>query len=143
MPRFTRAALVLPALALGACYHVTVDTGRAPNGQTIRQPFALGFIYGIVPPKTVETASQCPNGVSKVESQMSFVNGLVNAITFGIVTPMQIDVACAGPGGAGTGAAAAKTLKVGAKASTADVQAVFGKAADISTETGAPVYVQF
>jgi hypothetical protein len=143
MRRFAKTALILPALALGACYHVTVDTGRAPNGQTIREPFALGFIYGIVPPKTVETASRCPNGVSKVESQLSFVNGLVNIITFGIVTPMQIDVACAGPGGASSGASAAKTLKVGANSSTADVQAVFGKAAEISKETGAPVYVQF
>ena len=141
MRRFTKVALILPALALSACYHVTVDTGRAPNGQTIREPFALGFVYGIVPPKTLETASRCPNNVSRVETQQSVVNWLVSALTLGIVTPMQIDVACAGPGG--TGAAAAPTLKVGANASTADVQAVFGKAADISKETGAPVYVQF
>lgn len=143
MRRFARTALIVPALALGACYHVTVDTGRAPNGQTIREPFALGFVYGIVPPKTIETASRCPNGVSRVETQQSVVNWLVAALTLGIVTPMQVDVACSGPGGASTGSAAAPTLKVGANASTTDAQAVFGKAADISKETGAPVYVQF
>jgi len=143
MRRVAKAALVVPALVLSACYHVTVDTGRAPNGQAIREPFALGFVYGIVPPKTIETASRCPNGVSRVETQQSVVNWLVSAITLGIVTPMQVDVACAGPGGASTGSAASQTLQVGANASTAEVQAVFGKAADLSKVTGTPVYVQF
>ena len=43
-------ALVLaPTFVATGCDHVTVDAGRTPNGATIDQPFALGFVYGVVP----------------------------------------------------------------------------------------------
>src|SRR5438552_9867322 len=35
------------------------------------------WIAGLVPPSTVETQAKCPHGVSKVETQLSFVNQLV------------------------------------------------------------------
>ncbi|MGH7466761.1 MAG: Bor/Iss family lipoprotein [Longimicrobiales bacterium] len=50
--------------------------------QSIKQPWAMSFIYGLVPPKTMETAQQCPDGVAKVDTQLSFLNGLVAALTF-------------------------------------------------------------
>ena len=85
-------------LALSACYHATILTGRPEGTQKIEQPWALSWIYGLVPPKTLETAQKCPNGVARVETQMSFLNGLVAAITFEIFTPMDIKVTCAAGG---------------------------------------------
>ncbi len=92
-------ALVAMLLTLSACYHATVQTGLAPSAQTIEQKWATGWIYGLVPPATVQTMQGCPAGVARVETQQSFVNGLVAFITFGIYTPMEIIVTCAdGPG---------------------------------------------
>ena len=51
-------------------------TGRPLGTTTIEQPRALSFVYGLVPPPTVETASKCPSGVAQVETMHSFLNGL-------------------------------------------------------------------
>lgn len=91
--------LALALLLSSGCYHATIETGLQPGPQTIEVPFAHCWIYGLVPPATVETMAQCPNGVARVETQQSFVNGLVGVLTFGIYTPMDILVTCAGDGG--------------------------------------------
>ena len=77
------------------CYHAKVMTGESPGNAVIDIPFASSWIYGLVPPKTVEAAAECPGGVAIVETQQSFVNGLVGILTFGIYTPMRITVTCA------------------------------------------------
>jgi hypothetical protein len=61
--------------------------------------WASGWILGLVPPDAIDAGAECPNGVARVETQLSFVNQLVSIITFGIYTPMQIDVTCAARGG--------------------------------------------
>lgn len=78
-----------------ACYHATIDTGLTPSTQTLEKAWASGWIYGLVPPSPVETAQKCPNGVAKVETQLSFANQLVSFLTLGIYTPMEIKVTCA------------------------------------------------
>lgn len=96
MSRFARcAALLVLVLSSTACYHATVETGATPSAVTVRKGFAHGWIYGLVPPSTVETASKCTNGVARVETQLSFVNQLVSFFTWGIYTPMEVEVTCA------------------------------------------------
>ena len=85
-------------LALCGCYHATIETGLSPSPQTLENKWASGWIYGLVPPKTVETMQRCPNGVARVETQLSFANQLVNFLTLGIYTPMEIVVTCASGG---------------------------------------------
>ena len=87
-------ALVL-LVGVAACYHATIETGLTPGPTKIEKKWAHGFLYGLVPPTAVETLGQCPNGVAKVETQLSFLNQLANFITLGIYTPMQITVTCA------------------------------------------------
>lgn len=95
--RRTALGLVL-LLGMSACYHATVETGLSPSPQTLENKWASGWIYGLVPPSTVETMERCPNGVARVETQLSFANQLVNFLTLGIYTPMEIVVTCAAPG---------------------------------------------
>lgn len=94
MKLFRTSAIAL-AVLLSGCYHATVDTGRMPSPQVIEKSFASGWILGLVPPSTVATAAKCPDGVAKVETQLSFVNQLVSFITVGIYTPMSIKATCA------------------------------------------------
>lgn len=80
-----------------ACYHANVVTGLQPNGQTIERPWAHGFLWGLVPPSTIETMAECPNGVARVETKHSFLNQLAAGLTSGIYTPISITVSCAAP----------------------------------------------
>lgn len=132
------------AVAGGGCYHATVVTGKTPGPVVIDKPFALGFIYGLIPPPTVETMDRCPDGVAIVETQHSIVNSLVNILTGGIVTPMHITVTCAAPGSAAADIPAdADLVVVDADASTEEAQTAVGYAADQAADHGAPVYVRF
>jgi hypothetical protein len=116
-----------------ACYHATIDTGLTPSAQTIEKGWANGWIYGLVPPSPVETAQKCPNGVAKVETQLSFANQLVSFLTLGIYTPMEIKVTCS------TGRTSfLPTIKTGP-----DKAAAFEEAARLSLEIKQPVLVSF
>ena len=93
-------AVALALVAGSACYHATIETGATPSAVVIKKAFASSWIYGLVPPSPVQTASQCANGVARIETQLSFVNQLVGFLTLGIYTPMEITVTCAAAGSA-------------------------------------------
>lgn len=100
MPGLIRSLGAASLIALGGCYHATVETGATPSTVIIDKSFASSWIYGLVPPSTVSTAAKCPDGVAKVETQHTFLNQLVGFLTLGIYTPMQIRVTCAARGSA-------------------------------------------
>lgn len=134
----TVTTLVLGIAMLGsACYRATIETGLQPNGTMIQQKWAMSFVSGLVPPPTVETASKCPDGVAKVETYHSFLNSLVAAVTWGIVTPMTIEVSCAAKR---TSDAGGSTLNV---ADGQSVRAAVGIAAEQAVRTGEAVYLTF
>ena len=87
--------LIFCVIAIAGCYTATMETGLVPSNMTIKKNWAASWVYGLVPPNTVETAAQCPHGVAKVMTQLSFPNQLVGFLTFGIYTPMTIQVTCA------------------------------------------------
>src|SRR3954466_11648937 len=117
----------------GACYHATIDTGLTPSTVTIEKGWANGWIYGLVPPSPVETAQKCPNGVAKIDTQLSFANQLVDFLTLGIYTPMDIRVTCA------LGRTSSlQTIKAGP-----DKVAAFENAARLSLETRQPVLLSY
>jgi hypothetical protein len=133
------ASLLAASISLNACYHATIETGLTPSTQVLEQSFASSWIYGLVPPKTVETASRCPDGVAKVETQHTFVNQLVGFLTLGIYTPMNIRVTCAQAGAASSGA----SLTIPSSAGGEEVRAAFGDAAELVARTEAAVTVRF
>lgn len=98
---FATAVVGLVVLSTAGCYHAIIETGRPAAPQTVEIRWANSFIYGVVPPPITDVSAQCPNGVSRVETQLSFLNSLVAGITFGIYTPMQINATCAQGGGVG------------------------------------------
>jgi hypothetical protein len=134
--RIRRAAAVVAAFALTGCYHAVIQTGRPESTDVISIKWANGFIYGLVPPPIVETASRCTNGVAKVETQHSFLNMLAQFVTFGLYTPMQIDVTCAA-----RGTASAESVIEVQQGKT--MEQALGEALQLSAERNVPMYVQF
>ena len=96
MRTIAAAACAALLVSTAACYHATIETGLAPSTTVIEQSFASGWIFGLIPPNTVDAKAKCgARGVSKVETQHSFVNMLVQFVTFDIYTPIDITVTCA------------------------------------------------
>ncbi|MGE0354839.1 MAG: Bor family protein [Gemmatimonadales bacterium] len=133
-----RSTVLLATLVLAGagCYHATIQTGAAPSTTVIYQSFASSWIYGLVPPKTVETMEQCPSGVATVETQQSFVNGLVAILTLGIYTPMEIKVTCAA-----AGTALAPEISLPPEASPSQVTEALNTAIRTSKEEGRRVTI--
>ncbi len=131
------AAVLVGLVTVMGCYHATIETGAKPSTVTIEKRWASGWIAGLVPPKTIETASKCATGVAKVETKLSFLNQLVTLLTFSIYTPMEIVVTCAEPAEAPT-----TSMTIPDSASTASWQAALAEAADQSVTSKAPVFVQ-
>lgn len=130
-------------VATAGCYHATIETGRTPGSTTINNAWAHSFLYGLVPPATVETASRCSSGVARVETQLSFLNMVANAITFGIYSPMTLTVTCASGSMEEATAAAEDPVIVDRVGSGAwSLEAALNEATSRSLETGAPVYVR-
>ena len=87
-------ALVVGSLLLSGCYHVTVVSGTTPAPTVVDKPWQLSFIYGLVPPAELNVKQECPNGIHKVETETSFLNGLVGGITYSLFTPVHAKVTC-------------------------------------------------
>jgi hypothetical protein len=135
-------ALFVGAAALVGCWHATVETGLPVGTQTVSQPWASVWLWGLVPPKTVAASNECTSGVAKVETQLSFLNSLVHILTLGIYTPMEIKVTCAASSSSML-PADAPALSIPAGASSDVIQARFSEAANKAVETGEAVLIQF
>ena len=94
MRRYLSAVAALIVLGTG-CYHVTVITGAPAAPTTIDKPWQNSFVYGLVPPPEIDAKATCTRGVAQVETERSFLNGLVGAITWSIYTPLHAKVTCA------------------------------------------------
>jgi Bor protein len=95
MKRRSRVASLIVTLALGGCYHQVVQTGRTPSTVVVSHPWTATWLWGLVPPEEINVSSKCQNGVATVETQQSFVNGLVTALTLGIYAPRDVRITCA------------------------------------------------
>jgi hypothetical protein len=126
----------MAALVLTACYHQVVDTGLPAGSTKIDKPWTATWIFGLVPATPIDVRTQCPNGVAIVDTQMTFVNGLVGALTLGIYTPLSVSVTCSGSGAALGPSAPA----VHVDASSPDgYAAAMENAVKLSRDTGHPV----
>lgn len=99
-----KLAGVVFALILTGCYHQVVRTGAPAGNVVVERPWTATYLFGLVPATTINTAAQCPTGVAVVETQQTFVNGLVGVLTLGIYTPQTVRITCAAGAAAMTNA---------------------------------------
>ena len=130
---------VVVVLVSSACYHATIETGLPAGSDVVSNQWAHGFIFGLIAPSTVNTASQCKNGVAKVETQHSFLNMLAQFFTASLYTPMQIDVTCASSNRMSAIDGAIKARNASPEA----LKVAIAEAASLSMHTGQPSFVVF
>ena len=90
-----KALLVLFLVVMTAgCYRARVNTGLAASTNTVTR-WEHYFLAGLVQPKTFDATEWCQGrNVAAVETQHTFVQGLVAAITLGIYTPITVTAVC-------------------------------------------------
>jgi hypothetical protein len=95
MKKLALTFIIAPALLLAGCYHAVINTGLAPGSKVINKHMRPSFIYGLIRPPAMNAEGRCPGGVARVETQHTFVEGLLAAVTGGIFTPMTYTITCA------------------------------------------------
>lgn len=137
MHRRSRLFVILAVAFTGACYHSTIETGLPASSTVIQKDWAHGFVFGLIPPSTVETKAQCPSGVARVETQHSFLNMLASFLTWNIYSPVSITVTCASSNKMAEGARVFRPDVTVPGTSTALMQQAF----EAAVNGGVPVYV--
>jgi hypothetical protein len=98
-------------------------------------------MWGLVAAQPIDMRSECRSGVATIETQQSFANGLVGALTFGIWAPQSVKVTCAA--GRAELPAGTKVFAITQSASEADKEAVVRQALAWSVEHRSQVAVTF
>ncbi|RMH19050.1 MAG: hypothetical protein D6701_05450 [Gemmatimonadetes bacterium] len=87
--------LLLSAGAAG-CFKQTFHVGEgAPAGEIVYDHWENHWIFGLIGPDDIDVASVCPSGNATIHQEMSFLNGLVNALVGGIYSPRTVTIRCA------------------------------------------------
>jgi hypothetical protein len=87
-------AITLLLAGSTGCYHSIVDTGLEPSGVQYHGEWESAWFVGLIPAR-VEATAICEGAWARVETQQSFLNGLVSFLTLGIYSPHEVKVVCA------------------------------------------------
>ena len=97
--RIVQMLIVAGLLLAGAgCYRHTYTVGAgAPAGPLVYDHWHHHWLWGIInPDRQVALKAVCASGDATIDNEMSFLNGLVSALTWGIYSPTTVKIRCAG-----------------------------------------------
>jgi len=87
---------VLGLLFATGCYRIKYTRNTPPTPAPMYDEWHHDFIFGLVEAtEPVNVSQACPNNISVVEHEMTFVNGLVRVLTLNIWTPLTVKATCA------------------------------------------------
>jgi hypothetical protein len=100
--RWTRLSALFGAVTLcTGCYTTSVRSGAAPGRTPVgyEDRWHHGFLWGLAEASGPYDINQiCPQGWSEVRTELTFLTGLVGALTWGIYYPQSVTFVCgAGP----------------------------------------------
>jgi hypothetical protein len=93
MPWRTVLASASLLVASTACHRVIIDSGLEPAPRVHHEEWNIAYAEAIYPAQ-IDATDYCKRW-ARVETKQSFLNWVVGAATFGIITPMDVKVVCA------------------------------------------------
>jgi hypothetical protein len=88
--------VVVACVCATSCWKHTYTVGAgAPESQQVYKKWHSHFLFGLIGDKNVDIKDLCPSGNATIKDQHSFVNQIVQALTFGIYGPTTVKVYCA------------------------------------------------
>lgn len=133
-------AMVAACVALSACYHQVVQTGKTPGSTVVSKPWTPTWIFGLVPATPIDVSQQCPSGIATVETQMTVPNALATFFTLGIYAPRDVKITCATRAALDRGM---PQVNVAHNATADERAAAWASAVELSERTHQPVVVTF
>lgn len=138
MRRSQLLVLSFTLVVVTGCYHQVVETGLTPTGPVINRTAGVMF-WGLAGAE-VDATAECASGVAVVETQQTFLNGLLAVVTLGIYTPQTVSITCAaGDGPVPDG----PEVTVSRDATSAEANAAAQKAVTMATLSQQPVILRF
>ncbi|HEY7569062.1 MAG TPA: hypothetical protein VH762_15890 [Gemmatimonadaceae bacterium] len=141
MKHFTRYVLAIGLLSSTACFRQVVQTGNTAGSNVVDRQFVATWLWGIVPAQPIDVRQSCPSGVATIETEQSFMNGLVGLITLGIYSPQHLRVTCA------TGSARlpedAREIIIPANVSKDELSSIVSMAVQQTLQSGTATVVRF
>lgn len=89
------AAVLATAMASG-CFNVTYTNPRLPPNGAVVEGTSSFFVAALVGDERVPVYQMCPQGVSQIETGLSFVDVVLTVVTLAIYTPRSYVVHCGG-----------------------------------------------
>lgn len=87
------AGLLIATLTLPSCYTSNFIVGDGPQRGIEEVGKNHFFLYGLAPGKQVNVQEMAKGAEDyRIKVQMSFVDGLIGALTFGIYVPRTVEV---------------------------------------------------
>lgn len=90
-------ALLFLLIASAGCHQIKIDSGLEPSPTVHHEEWNMAFAWAIYPAQ-VDASEYCGGNWAQVETKQSFLNWVVGAVTWGIITPMDTKVVCAASG---------------------------------------------
>jgi hypothetical protein len=89
-------AMLLAAVGTSGCWRARVVNRDTPTGEKHETTGGI-WLWGLVSTESahVKTAEKCPDGLAQVESEHTFLDGFLGALTLGLYTPVTIRYTCA------------------------------------------------
>ena len=88
--------LIFVSIVIGGCSTQTYIVNGGSSAEPTKEEMQAFFVYGLGQEIEVNASDVCggPEKVAKVESKLTFLDGFLGTITFGIYTPRTSKVYC-------------------------------------------------
>jgi hypothetical protein len=87
---------ILLLTGVGCYKHTYIVGAGAPDAALAHDEWRHHWLWGLInPDKELALAKVCTSGDATIDTEMTFLNGLVSALTSGIYSPTTVRVRCA------------------------------------------------
>ncbi|MDX2093073.1 MAG: hypothetical protein SFX73_34845 [Kofleriaceae bacterium] len=92
---FLAIALVTSACATHKIHYRNPSVASNGAPRSAKQSF---YLWGLAGGSEVDLQQMCPGGVAAIESKTGVGDRIFSILTFGLYSPMSVDVSCGGAG---------------------------------------------
>ncbi len=87
------ALLLVVMFTFSSCYVHKAVVGEGAQTGVVEKAKQHNFVYGLASGKTPDTQEMAKGAKDyDVETKITFIDGLINSLTFGIYTPSTVEV---------------------------------------------------
>ena len=91
--RLRALCLAIGTLWVTGCHSMRFDVKEGPRAPSVEERNYY-FLFALVPTRTIDVSGKCPNGVSAIYEETTFVDGVIDFFTLSLVSPRSTTYYC-------------------------------------------------